>query len=348
MMLPESIESIKIFDGHNDSLMSCYHHPVFRDLSIESDQGHFDIPRALKGNFLGGLFAVFVPSPNHENSNSHFILPDPVSQAYAKKITDKGIDSLRQLEKKSSGSLKQVFSFKEIDYFFKKNVIAALLHFEGAEVIKKDLSNLEQYYHKGLRSLGLTWSRKNDFAGGVEYKFPATPDTGAGLTSAGKDLVKACNEMGILIDLSHLNEKGFWDVEKRSCHPLVATHSCMHGLSKSSRNLTDKQLYAIKASNGIVGLNFCTAFLRKDGRLTPETPLSELIRHFCYGVEKMGIDHVALGSDFDGGIIPMEIKDVTGLIKILDALGKEGFDIESLEKIAYKNWFRVLKNTLKE
>jgi membrane dipeptidase len=149
------------------------------------------------------------------------------------------------------------------------------------------------------------------------------------------------------LDLSHLNEKGFWDTEKISEAPLVATHSCVHTLCSSPRNLTDKQLDAIGASGGVVGVNFAVKFLRKDGEENPDTPLSDLVRHFCYIADRIGVDHLAIGSDFDGTTIPSAIGDVTGLPKLLAALRDGGFDEEALAKIALKNWLRVLSHTWK-
>jgi membrane dipeptidase len=168
---------------------------------------------------------------------------------------------------------------------------------------------------------------------------------GPGLTDAGKELVRACNRLGIMLDLSHLNEKGFWDVERMSEAPLVATHSCVHTLCPSPRNLTDRQLDAIGASGGVVGVNFSVKFLREDGKENPDTPLSELVRHSCYIADRIGIDHLAVGSDFDGTTIPSDIRDVTGLPKLLAALRDGGFDEEALAKIGLKNWLRVLSHT---
>src|SRR5207248_7858657 len=133
---------------------------------------------------------------------------------------------------------------------------AAILHFEGAEAIDADLNALEVFYQAGLRSIGIVWSRPNDFAQGVPFREGTSPDTGPGLTDAGRELVRACNRLGIMLDLSHLNEQGFWDVARLSEAPLVATHSNVHAITPSTRNLTDDQLKAIKDSEGIVGLNF--------------------------------------------------------------------------------------------
>jgi membrane dipeptidase len=140
------------------------------------------------------------------------------------------------------------------------------MHFEGAETIQTDLSDLAGYYAQGLRSLGIVWSRANDFAEGVPFRFPHSPDTGPGLTDAGKALVRACNDMGILIDLSHLNEKGFWDVERLTTAPLVVTHTGVHAICASTRNPPDKQIDAVGASGGIIGINFSVGMSRPDGK----------------------------------------------------------------------------------
>ena len=182
--------------------------------------------------------------------------------------------------------------------------MAAILHFEGAEAIHPDLGALEEFYEIGLRSLGIVWSRPNIYGEGVPFIFPGTPDVGAGLTGRGLELVRECNRLGVLVGLSHLNERGFWDVAEHSTAPLVATHAAVHALSRSSRNLTDEQLRAVGETDGVVGVNFHVGFLRDDGQRNPDTPLEVLVRHIDYMVDLIGIEHVAFGSDFDGAIIP--------------------------------------------
>jgi membrane dipeptidase len=223
-----------------------------------------------------------------------------------------------------------------------------VLHFEGADAIDTDLDALYVFYNGGLRALGISWSRVNEFAHGVPYWFPHSPDIGPGLSAAGREFIHACNELGILIDVSHLNEHGFWDIETLSNAPLVASHSGVYALCPTTRNLTDKQLDAIGASNGVVGVNFHVAFLRTDGRPDENTPMMEIVRHIDYIVERIGIDHVAFGSDFDGATMPAELRDASGFPKLLLALHDRGYDEASLEKLTYKNWIRVFRNTWKE
>jgi membrane dipeptidase len=230
----------------------------------------------------------------------------------------------------------------EDDIFF------TILHFEGAEAIDTDLDDLEEYYAAGLRSLGIVWSRPNLFGHGVQFRYPSTPDTGPGLTGAGEELVRACNSLGIIVDVSHLTEKGFWDVARVSRHPLVATHSNAHALCPSSRNLTDDQLRAIADSGGLVGINFCVSDLRPDGQDDEDTPLECIYEQIDYIANLIGLDHVALGSDFEGAPMPRELSDVGQLADLLEGLSERGFDEDELTQIAHGNWLRIIGDTWEE
>jgi len=274
-----------------------------------------------------------------------FPLAPALSYDYALKTTLAVTARLFRLEAESEGQIKIVRTADELETSLHNGILAALLHFEGAEAIDPNLDTLEVFYQAGLRSLGIVWSRPNIFGHGVPFKFPHSPDTGPGLTDLGKNLVRACDHMGIMLDLSHLNEQGFWDVEKLSDKPLVATHSNVHALCPCPRNLTDKQLDAIKASQGMVGLNFAVSFLRPDGYNIADTPIDMMVQHIDYLVEHLGIEHVGLGSDFDGATIPQEIHDVTGLPMLIHALRERGYDDAALHKLAYENWMQVLRKT---
>src|SRR6201999_656819 len=191
----------------------------------------------------------------------------------------------------------------------------AVLHLEGAEAIDPGLEALPAWHAMGLRCLGPVWSRANAFATGVQFAFPSSPDIGPGLTDAGRALVRACAELGILVDLSPLTEAGFWDVAELEPGPLVASHSGAHALCAASRNLTDAQLDAIAASDGLVGIVFAVPFLRPDFADDHETPLALIAEHARYVADRIGPRHVALGSDLDGATIPAELGDVAGLPK---------------------------------
>jgi len=359
-MVDDNIDDNKgylVFDGHNDTLLDLYkpsngHSRSFFEAATD---GHLDLPRAAKGKFGGGFFAIFVPAEKKPKKNSKKKVsrdvpytPSPIAAKYAQTFTQGMVELLFHLEAESGGQLKVVRDSRSLADCLSSGVLAAILHFEGAEAIEPDLSNLQEYYDRGLRSIGLTWSRPNVFAHGVPFAFPMSPDTGPGLTPAGRELVKACNQLGVLVDLSHLNEKGFWDVAELTDVPLVATHSAVHALCPSSRNLTDQQLDAIGESGGIVGINFHVGFLRPDGQDDADTPLSLIARHAQYIADRIGVEHVSLGSDFDGARMPEPLGDVAGLPRLMEAMAEAGFDDDSLRRIAHENWQRVLEKTWKQ
>ena len=204
----------------------------------------------------------------------------------------------------SQGQIRLVRDTADLDACLAGEALGAILHMEGAEAIDPELDTLEVWYAAGLRSVGIVWSRPNAFGHGVPFRFPSSPDTGDGLTPAGIALVRRCAELGIAIDLSHLNAAGFWDVARTLDGPLIASHSCVHALCPSARNLTDDQLDAIAASGGLVGICFAVDFLRADGADDADTPLARIAEHARYVADRCGVDHVALGSDFDGATMP--------------------------------------------
>ena len=267
----------------------------------------------------------------------------PLDPVYARRTADEMVKILFEVEAESGGQMRVVRTTKELESCLRDGVLAAVLHFEGAENLGPDPGALEDLYEKGLRSLGLVWSRPNAYAEGVPFRFPASPDTGPGLTDAGRELVRECNQLGVLLDLSHLSERGFWDVAGMAEAPLVATHSNAHALCPATRNLTDRQLDAIRDSDGMVGVNLAVAFLREDGEDEEDTPVETVVRHVDYLVGRIGVERVGIGSDFDGAKVPREIGDASGLPKLIEALRGRGYDDEALKKLAHENWVRVLR-----
>jgi membrane dipeptidase len=225
--------------------------------------------------------------------------------------------------------------------------LAAVLHLEGAEPIGPGLDELEVFVAAGMRSLGLVWSRPNAFATGVPFEYPGSPDQGPGLTDLGRSLVRACSELGIVVDVSHLNARGFWDVVALTDAPVVASHCGAHALSPSPRNLTDDQLRTIGESGGIVGINFHVGFLRADCEDDADTPIALIAQHAAHVAEVAGVEAVGLGSDFDGATMPRELGDVSGLPAVVSALRDAGFSEEDVRAIAWDNWIRVLGKTWK-
>ena len=345
---------IPVFDGHNDTLLRLYQSKEadVEKLFIEGTPGgHIDLPRSRKGGFAGGMFAIF-PPPIEKTKRSavppapsdNEPLPPELPRAEAITSTIGMASILFRLER--AGALTVCRSAGDVREAMAKGSIAAVFHIEGVEAIDPELAMLDVLHAAGLRSLGIVWSRPNAFGSGVPFRFPSSPDTGPGLTDAGKALVKACNQLKIMIDLSHLNEKGFRDVADISDAPLVATHSNVHAICGHSRNLTDWQLGAIRETGGMVGLNFATGFLREDGRMNADTGLDIMVRHVESLLQALGEDGVGLGSDFDGAMIPAVIGDVAGLPRLIDALVARGFGRALIEKIAYRNWLSVLERTI--
>jgi membrane dipeptidase len=366
---------IPVFDGHNDTLLSLIN--TGRDYYERSDVGHIDDVRAREGGLVGGFFACFVPNP----SGAHAPSPEQLdsllgsglkgvelenewggpSQAFAQQFANAEVAMLLDLEAGGGAMLHELQSEEQqsvsgdpltIIHFAEdlvENVeegrFSAILHFEGAEMIDENFYALEMYHAAGLRSLGPVWSRSNQFAHGVPFQFPASPDTGPGLTDLGKELVTACNMLGIMLDVSHLNEKGFWDLAAITATPIVATHSNAHAICPSTRNLTDKQLDAMHESGGIVGVNFNVPFLDPQGSRESALPLTVMADHVDYLVDKLGIDGVALGSDFDGAMMPDDLSDVSKLPNLVAVLRDRGYDDDALRKIGYENWVRVLGAT---
>jgi membrane dipeptidase len=344
---------LPIFDGHNDTLLRLYRKGLPVSAFFErSGEGHLDLPRARAGGFAGGLFACFVPSdgpdddvPVAERSGYAVPFPRTPGREKALAVVNALAARLQRIARASEGEVVICRTAAEIRTGIDQGKFAAVLHIEGAEAIDPDLEALEVLHAAGLRSLGPVWSRPNIFGHGVPFRFPSSPDTGGGLTDAGKAMIRACNELRIVIDLSHLNEAGFWDVAAISTAPLVATHSNAHALCAASRNLTDKQLDAIRDSGGVVGLNLAVSFLRPDGRNDADTPLDVVCDHVDHLVGRLGEDGVALGSDFDGCTVPAAIGDAAGLQRLIDALRARGYGEAELRKFAYENWLRVLKQT---
>jgi membrane dipeptidase len=350
VQLVPTLPALPILDGHNDTLLKLRTaaDPEDGSFFVRRPKGHIDLPRAREGHFAGGLFAIFVNGVEPENKD-----PDAIAAmmrrrpelGYSQHVAISTLGILYRLEAESDGQVQIVRTADQLSACLGEGVLAAVAHFEGAEPIDPQLDSLPVYYEAGLRSVGLVWSRPNAFGEGVPFGFPQSPDTGPGLTDAGKALVRACNDLGIVIDVSHLNEQGFWDVARISEDPLVATHSGVHALCPSSRNLLDTQLEAIAESGGLVGINFHVGFLRADGKDDSDTPIREIVRHVDYVAERFGIEHVAFGSDFDGATMPQELGDVAGFPKLIAALRADGFGDEDLVKITHENWQRVLRQT---
>lgn len=338
------MSDFSIFDGHNDLLSCLWAEKSFTGAAFFGERdGDLSLEKCRKGGFAGGFFAVWVGGDPGTGPDPMAVFREfpAIDAARAHQQTAAQIAILLRMTRARPDAIRLCRSVAEIETARAAGAIAAVLHIEGCEGIGADLDALHVYHAAGLRSLGPVWSRPNIFGHGVPFNFPASPDTGPGLTAAGKRLVKECEALGVLVDLSHLNEAGFWDVAKISAKPLVATHSNAHAVTASTRNLTNKQLAAIAESRGLVGVNFGCQFLRLDGLKNSGTGPEDVLRHLDHLLAHLGEDGVALGSDFDGAMMPDFIGDAAGLPNLLAAI-KAAYGPELTAKITWYNWLNLL------
>jgi membrane dipeptidase len=321
-MSAEELRRIPIIDGHTDYLLSLTH--TGRSFLEESTIGHVDLPRARKGNIGAMISAVFLPSE---------LLP-----THALIETLRAVDLLKRTVVASDGQMELIRDYDQLVSCLDRRVFGAIMHFEGAEAIDPEFVVLRLAYELGLRSLGLVWSRPTIFAEGV-----GPENHGHGLTGLGRELVTQCNNMGILIDVSHLNEPGFWDVTAESTKPIVASHSNARAVCDHERNLTDRQIKELAKNGGLMGINYAVGFLVEGARSGSEVPLSVLVDHIDHIVNLVGIEHVALGSDYDGAGVPDALKDAAHDWAIVEELARRGYDDDAIAKICRDNWLRVLK-----
>ncbi|SIS68364.1 dipeptidase [Phaeovulum vinaykumarii] len=339
-----------VFDGHNDLLLHLWqaNQAAGEGFFAGRPAGQIDLDRARQGGFAGGLFACFVPNP----PGTH---PDP--QAIHRAFDPIDPDMAAQAVRAQLGIARAMAAARPQDFALCQDVaavtaaqargaVAAVLHVEGAEGIGPDLAELHHWHALGLRSLGPTWSRPNIFGHGVPFAFPSSPDLGPGLTDAGRRLVRACDALGIALDVSHLNEAGFWDLMAASTRPVMASHAASHAMVPASRNLTDRQLAALAERGGIVGLNFSVNTLRADGLRNPALEVEVLARHLEHLLGVMGEGGVGFGSDFDGTVTPWFLRSVADLPQLLGALARLGFGRALIARIAWQNWLAYLGRVL--
>jgi len=338
-----------IFDGHNDLLtrlwLSSADDPV-HDFIYGTLPGHLDLKRCQQAGWMGGLFSIFLPPYAYVKNNHPDKLFSPSNSDFTpQEIVDiccAQLELAQQLQARSDGQIQICTSVAQIKSCQQNQQLAIVLHLEGAEFLAIEPDLLDIFYEAGLRSIGPLWNRKSLFGDGLNASFPHSPDTGSGLTCEGKELILACRDKHMLIDVSHMNERAFWDTLEIVDQPVVATHSNAHALCPQARNLTDQQLAGIKQSGGLVGVNFDVAFLRADGQRDTQTSLDVIVDHLAYLIDHLGEDHVGFGSDFDGCLLPDELSDISQITKLIERMQQRHFSDALIEKITSKNWFAVL------
>lgn len=292
-------------------------------LSLKKNPFCIDVDKLKRGDYLAQFFALFVELNMKE---------DPYITCM--NMLNKFFEQME----KCKDNMVFASSYEEFERNHKNNKISAFLTIEEGGVLKGDLNNLKRFYDLGVRLITLTWNYPNEI-GYPNYKFQYARN---GLTDFGKELVGEMNRLHMLIDVSHLSDEGFYDVAKLSKQPFVASHSNARSITEHSRNLTDDMIKLLAQSGGIMGINFCSAFLGSSS----EGRIIDMVEHIKHIQKIGGIDIIALGSDFDGISNEVEIKDSSEMNKLAFELGRNGFNDDAIEKIFYKNALRIIKDVL--
>ena len=309
---------IPVVDAHCDTI-SAYLSGE-RDLVKGSTDGHLDLPRLRQGGVTVQFLASFIETE------------------YKPKLSViRGlelVEGCRRLIAANPEYLLLLDSYADIEKAMNSKRTAALLSVEGGEILGGKLFMVSMLYRLGVRSLCLTWNHANEIAGGVSEP--------GGLTKFGVDVIREMNRLGMLVDVSHLSDKGFWDVLQVSQDPVIASHSCCRSLCDHPRNLTDEQIKALAQKGGVIGINFYSKFLTGG-----QAGLNDVVRHIDHICSLVGSDHVGLGSDFDGcGSLPVGLEDVSRLPALGQALLDKGYSREEMEKIMGGNFLRVIRKVI--
>jgi len=328
---------MKIIDMHSDTIMTLMD---TNDNLLDADR-MINLNKLKQSNYLLQCFAMFVLYQNKDKPNY---------SPY--KYCNEMIDRYYLEMDKYKDIITPVYTYKDIEEGIANNKLMSLLTIEEGGTLLGNMDNLIHFYNRGVRLITLTWNFKNEIGHpNIDYtntnttirtpNVTFTPNTTDGLTQFGKEVVKKMNELGIVIDCSHAGDKTFYDVIKYSSKPIVCSHSCARSVCDHVRNMSDDMLLKLKENNGVVGINFCQAFVKKQGEYTT---IKDTVKHINYIRDLIGIDYIGLGSDFDGiSNENLELKDATFMPKLLEELACQGYSKQDIDKISYQNVLRVFK-----
>lgn len=310
--------SYTLFDAHCDTVQKM----CDTRQGLFKNNCHIDLKRMRKNNHIQ-FFAAFVDKKSDK-------LP-PFERC------NQLIDCYHNEIKKNANYISHCISYEDIDCALKEHKVAALLSIEGGEALLGNIDNLKYFYDRGVRLITLCWNYENEICDGIGEK------RGRGLTEFGRVLVNEMTELGMIIDVSHISEKGFWDVIEQVQMPISATHSNVFKLKDHKRNLNDDQIKAIIKNDGCIGINLYTEFLS-----SKICKISDVIRHIEYILALGGENNIGIGCDFDGmNSLPEGVRGIEDLEKIPEALLKLGYSGELVEKITHKNFLRLVNEVLK-
>jgi membrane dipeptidase len=298
-----------------------------RSLGEKSTNGQVDIPRLIEGGVDVQIFAAYI-EPQYKVG--------PLAVKRGLQMIDAFHTEIAKYQDKISFATK----YEEIMNTVKNHRIAALLSFEGGEPLSGDLGLLRMFYRLGIRAITLTWNQRNEIADGVGEK-----RTKSGLTEFGVQAIKEMNRLGIVIDVSHLSETGFYDVIETTNAPIIASHSNAQALCNHPRNLTDDQIRAVAKNGGVIGMCFSPSFIDQNEE---QRTIDRLLDHVDHVRKLVGCEHLGIGSDFDGFPgIPKGLEDVTKMPMITKGLLARGYSEEDIRKILGGNYLRIFERILK-
>ena len=317
-----------MIDLHCDTLFNCILH---EDYSLRRNKGHIDLERMKTGGWDNQCFAIFVPT--HDTAEKDGITMDPYSWYRA------GVEAFRREMAANADMIAPALTAADILRNRAAGKLTGILTVEDSVPLFGDIRRVEEFYADGVRMMSLTWNYENSVA------YPNTRDgekMALGLKEFGLECVAKMDELGMVVDVSHLSEGGFWDVVKHGKKPFAASHSCARALCDHPRNLTDEQLRALADKGGVVGVNFYSAFLSAD---STHTTVDDILRHMVHIGKVAGVDALALGSDFDGIECTLEMKDCAGAPLLKEALNRH-FTADEVDKICGGNVLRLLRDVV--
>ena len=313
-----------LIDTHNDFIWKVYDKGA--DLGIRNPNTHSDLPKFRDGGLDVQVFAVWIPMSK-------------VKKSY--QFTLSQIDKLKNFETEYSSEFEFAKSYDDIIRITDEKKICGLIGIEGGTAIGNDLDKINSFFEMGVRYIGLTWNNSNLIS--TSAMDETTKGNNAGLSEFGVSAIKRMNEVGMLVDVSHLSEQGFWDVMEISTSPIIASHSNCYALNPHYRNLSDEQIKAIAENGGYIGINFYDKFLIEkipSGGASIEIVLD----HIDHIKNIAGVDCIGIGSDFDGGITPPnELYDATQYPELTKGLVERGYTETEIKKILGGNFLRVFK-----
>src|SRR5574343_17302 len=361
-----------LIDTHNDFPTTAIEKGYSFDQSLKG-KTHSDLQRMKEGGVDIQIFSIWCDGVQ--------------SQPYA--WANREIDSVQEWARRNPDKMMMVYNSKDLQKALRSKKLGAMMGVEGGHMMENDLGKLEKLYQRGVRYMTLTWNNSTEWATSAMDESTTVPpermtrERKKGLTDFGKQVIRKMNDMGMLVDLSHVGEQTFWDAIATTTKPVIVSHSCAHALCPVFRNLKDDQIKAVAKNGGVIHLNFFSGFVdpefmkrnttfnekhkaERDSELKTVTdpyfadmylfekypeevkalrpPLSKLIDHLDYIVKLAGVDHVGMGSDFDGiNSAPQQLDDVTGFPLITAELVKRGYSKKDIVKILGGNFIRLLK-----